>query len=172
MAYARYAAADNKADLFNRVAPGWTIGGTPFIRKKFIGISNCTQGWYVYNLTGLTVVLPDKGEIELRDDQTDGAPLNANCVSTYVEYRGSRWHATDGSGAIFISDVDNGVVSGNMAGTLITADGMRYRFENTTGGLTGAFTRCVSITDRNGNRISINYYVDSGNPNHITTRLY
>ena len=169
MVYARYAVADNKADLFNRVAPGWTIGGTPFIRKKFIGISNCIQGWYVHNLTRLTVVLPDKGEIELRDDQTDGAPLNANCVSTYVEYRGSRWHATDGSGAIFISDVDNGVVSGNMAGTLIAADGMRYRFENTTGGLTDALARCVSITDRNGNRISINYYVDPGNPNHITT---
>ncbi|HVS20573.1 MAG TPA: hypothetical protein VHD88_01930 [Pyrinomonadaceae bacterium] len=68
--------------------------------------------------------------------------------------------ATNGSGAIFISDNDNGVVNFDLTGTLITSDGMRYRFQ--TGG------RCVSITDRNGNQILINRSSDP-NTNHYET---
>jgi RHS repeat-associated protein len=44
-----------------------------------------------------------------------------------------------------------------LAGVLITADGMRYRFNNATvpsGVITG---RAESITDRNGNKITISY---------------
>jgi hypothetical protein len=137
----------------------------PLLRKQFIGINGCVQGYYVYYLTRLTVVLPDKGEIELRDDLFDGAPVYAGCVSTFVENRGQRWHATDGSGVIFISDNANGVVNNDLTGTLITPDGMRYRFQN-AGGYWG---RCVSITDRNGNQITINRYTDPLNPAHITT---
>jgi YD repeat-containing protein len=100
--------------------------------------------------------LPDKGEIELRDDLNDGAPLYAGCSPTFVEYRGRRWHATDGSGIVFISDNDNGVVNSDLAGALITGDGMRYRFVT----IGGVFGRASSVTDRKGNQITINYSTD------------
>jgi hypothetical protein len=99
MAYAHYAAADTYEDIYFRVAPGWTIGALPLLKRQNVGITPCPgTGSAVYILEKLTVVLPDKGEIELRDDQLDGAPAFTNCVAP--EYRGSRWHATDGSGAI------------------------------------------------------------------------
>ena len=44
-------------------------------------------------------------------------------------------------------------------------DGTRYRFQNAVGHL----GRCVSITDRNGNRIIINRHTDPLDPAHITT---
>src|SRR5882672_3599586 len=165
MAYARYGGADFSEDIFNRVAPGWTIGGTPLLRKGGSAINQCTQGYYLYDLTKLTVILPDKGEIQLRDDLHEGVPLYRGCSPTFVEDRGQRWHATDGSGIIFISDNANGVVNNDLAGTMITPDGMRYRFQNAVGKL----GRCVSITDRNGNQITINRYTDPLDPPHITT---
>jgi len=136
MAYARYAAGDTYEDIFFRVAPGWVVGGMPLLKRQNVGITPC-PGLYnaVYVLEKLTVVLPDKGEIELRDDYSDGAPFYTNC--SVSEYRGQRWHATDGSGIVFMSDVDNGVALGSLAGTLITGDGMRYRF--TTMGVPAAY---------------------------------
>jgi hypothetical protein len=163
MAYATYGAADTFEDLFNRVAPGWVTSGTPVMKTQGVGISPCNNGYSVYYLVKLTVVLPDKGEIELRDDQSDGAPFYTNCTGS-VGYRGRRWHATGGSGVIFISDNDNGVTNGDLAGTLVTSDGMRYRF-TTTGNIVSA----TSVTDRNGNQITINRYVDPNNSSHITT---
>jgi len=152
MAYASYAAGDSYEDIYFRVAPGWTIGGLPLLKRQTVGITPCPGGYGSnYILEKLTVVLPDKGEIELRDDQTDGAPFLTNC--TTAEYRGARWHATDGSGAIFISDVDNGIVNSNLNGTLITADGMRYKFAT----ISGLLARVSVITDRNGNQILINH---------------
>src|SRR5882672_8802946 len=154
MAYARYAAGDTEMDLFNRVAPGWVVGGMPLLKRQSISFPGC-QSYSLYGLNKLTVVLPDKGEIELRDDLTDGAPLYMGCTPN-GEYRGQRWHATDGSGIVFISDVDNGVALNSLAGTLITGDGMRYRFTN----VSGLLGRASSVTDRNGNQITINYSTD------------
>src|SRR5258706_8300321 len=69
-------------DIYNRVAPGWTIGSAPLLRARGMGIyshlnnsTGCTD--YTYVLVKLTLILPDKGEIELRDDSTNGAPLGA-----------------------------------------------------------------------------------------------
>ncbi len=172
MVYARYGAGDFEEDIFNRVAPGWTIGGTPLLRVQHNGInSSCAGGYYLYRHTKLTVILPDKGEIQLRDDLNEGVPLYTGCAPTFVENRGQRWHATDGSGIIFISDDANGVVNNDLAGTLITPDGTRYRFQNAVGsiGTLAHLARCVSITDRNGNRIIINRYTDPLDPAHITT---
>jgi hypothetical protein len=126
--------------------------------------------------------MPDKGEIELRDDYTEGAPHLAgtrpntgNC-KWYDQYRGRRWHAADGSGIIFISDVDNAIVNGDMTGVLITADGMRYRFENAT--VPGPYIltgRATSITDRNGNKVTITYpsndEVDYTDPLNRVTKI-
>jgi hypothetical protein len=103
-------------------------------------------GCFNYGLHKLTLNFPDRGEIEFRDDATDGAPLPLNCTTQQTASRGTRWHATDGSGAIFINDVDNGVglfPSSNLSGTIIFADGTRLG--STTNG---------AIVDRNGNKIT------------------
>ena len=173
--YASYAEAENTIDFYNRLGPGWTIGAQPFLRARTIGIgpipNSCVP---TSKLTKLTLILPDKGEIELRDDVTDGAPIgvpqNSGCL--YRDgYRGSRWHAADGSGLIYISDVSNGPVQGFLAGVVITSDGTRYRFDDASGvpfpGALGVL-RCNSITDRNGNVITISY---PGNEVRYTDQL-
>jgi RHS repeat-associated protein len=168
VAYAAYGAGEFSTNYHSRLSPGWTVGIAPWMSSRSFGIDPVVHPGCGYNryLTKLTVTLPDKGEIELRDDYTDGAPHLAttkpntgNC-KWYDAYRGRRWHAADGSGVIFISDADNGVVNSDLAGVLITADGMRYRFVN--GGGTGYVTdvilaRATSITDRNGNTITVTY---------------
>jgi RHS repeat-associated protein len=182
--YADYADFANREDIYLRVTPGWTIGGVPYLRGQGVPIlpEAPTSGLlgYQYALTKLTLVLPDKGEIQLRDDDTDGAPLLATLAppgqtpSTgannylYDQPRGATWHATDGSATVFVSDQGSvGVSGGDLSGTIITGDGMRYHFINITyqsgSGLYYAaesisnLARCDSVTDRNGNTITISY---------------
>jgi hypothetical protein len=155
-AYADYANIDGYVDLFERVGPGWTIGAAPMIFNRIVPINKLPPigpfgGCYTFTVSKLTLMLPDKGEIEFRDDAYDGAPLSSDCGGLAAGVsRGRRWHATDGSGTIYISDIDNAAAErfGNLSGVVITADGTRYRF---------AGSRCTSITDRNGNRIDITY---------------
>jgi len=164
--YASYGAGDFLHDWHYRLTPGWNVGIAPLLHASSFGIDPLTYPGCGYNryLTKLTLSLPDKGEIELRDDYTDGAPHYAgtnpntgNC-KWYDQYRGRRWHAADGSGLVFISDVDNAIVNGDFTGVLITADGTRYRFENAV--VPGPYIgigRATSITDGNGNQITITY---------------
>ncbi|HEX7330819.1 MAG TPA: hypothetical protein VF290_04920, partial [Pyrinomonadaceae bacterium] len=140
------------------LVPGWTLGigmhlSSNLVRIKRI-VSGPSAGCYTYGLHKLTLNLPDKGQIEFRDDATDGAPLLLNCQTQQTTSRGTRWHATDGSGTIFINDVENGVglfPFPNLSGTIIFADGTR--FGSTTNG---------ALVDRNGNRLSYtpNGYLD------------
>ena len=171
VAYAVFAEGDDNVNLTQHIAPGWTIGFAPLLKVRGIPIQVIPNQpntpnicGSTYGLVRLTLILPDKGEIELRDDLTNGAPLAAqlDSVGCYNMdgYRGRRWHATDGSGTIFISDVDNGVSRGDLNGVLITADGTRYRFSG------GSYFQdlkrmlgdgvATSITDRHGNQILIN----------------
>src|SRR5688572_9442396 len=110
VAYADY---DNQSSFAGASAPGWTLRAGVYLSSRFVRISRIMSGpsvgCYTYGLHKLTLNLPDKGEIEFRDDATDGAPLLLNCSTQQTASRGTRWHATDGSGAIFINDVDNGV---------------------------------------------------------------
>src|SRR6266849_4678085 len=171
---AGYAVYDDPAaamDIYNRVAPGWTVGSAPLLRARGTGIyshhnnvTGCTD--FTYVLVKLTLILPDKGEIELRDDSTNGAPMGAIAGSNQCRdmdgWRGWRWHATDGSGTVFIADSNNGVSFGNLNGTLITGDGTRYRFQDSGPGsfqsaYLNDFRRATSITDRNGNQVNITY---------------
>lgn len=150
--YADFARLDDYVDLFNRIGPGWTVGVAPMIFNRIVRINRITSGQqvgcYTYTLARLTLMLPDKGEIEFRDDNYDGMPLSSDCSGYVAASRGTRWHATDGSGTVFINDVDNGVANYNTSGTVITAEGMRYHF-------TGE--RCDWIKDRNGNKITFDY---------------
>jgi RHS repeat-associated protein len=150
---------------------GWHLGAAPIISAQGVGITaqacpGTSCGGYLKGLTKLTIKLPDKGEVELRDDLYDGAPLgtspDGSGIARLDGNRGQRWHATDGSGTIFISDNANGVVKGDLNGLLITGDGTRYRFQMTYAGTPmtlnmSVAARCYSITDRNGNQISISY---------------
>ena len=159
--YASY--DDALGDYYSKIAPGWSIGAQPLLKAQRIGIGTSTNGLPHYTLTKLSMVMPGGGEVELRDDWTDGAPIPVpqNATYTYMDgYRGRRWHATDGSGLIFISDGEPGPAQGAMSGTVITADGTRYRFEDggTAGAIPGSrLARCQRITDRNGNYIQISY---------------
>ena len=125
VAFALYDDPNAALDIYQRVAPGWSIGAVPVLRVRGMGIdtANIANGCganYLKVLVKLTLILPDKGEIELRDDQTDGSPLGALADAGGCRdmdgNRGQRWHATDGSGVVFISDVDNGVINGDMNG--------------------------------------------------------
>jgi len=178
VAYAQYADIFNFMDITSPVAPGWTIGAAPTLIMRGEGINNNTTnicaGDFRFALTKLTVTLPDKGEIQLRDDVTNGAPLAAQVDPTMGDCtardgnRGQRWHATDGSGVVFVSDTTNGIVRGDLNGVLILSDGTRYRFAGVTTVPPGSpplnlmggakvLARATSITDRNGNLISITY---------------
>jgi hypothetical protein len=181
--WAEYADIENLIDIYSRVAPGWTIGAVPTLIARGSGIgdnSSTCAGDFNYALTKLTVILPDKGELQLRDDVSDGAPLPAQAVSfpgCFLDdgYRGLRWHATDGSGAVFISDPGADVTRGNLNGVLVTADGTRYRFSSTSTGYGGSvdtiknLARAASVTDRNGNLIAITY--PNGNEVDYTDQL-
>ncbi len=173
VAYAVYDDPDAGLDIYQRVAPGWTIGAVPMLRVRGVGMysvhnpsNGCTD--FINVLVKLTLVLPDKGEIELRDDLTNGEPSSglpdAYGCRTMSAYRGRRWRATDGSGTVFISDADNAVVNGDLNGTLVTGDGTRYRFANTIPPFDFAMSsylrgmaRANSVTDRNGNILNISY---------------
>lgn len=153
-AYADYTQGDSLADFFQRVGPGWTVGAAPIIFNRIVLINKLppggsNSGCYTHVVPKLTVMLPDRGEIEFGDDRFDGEPLPITCAGVPVS-RGKRWHATDGSGTIYISDIDNAGAErfGDLSGVVITADGTRYRFNG---------SRCESITDRNGNQINITY---------------
>ena len=162
-----YGQAQYDMDFFCRLTPGWTYGAAPFLRAQGVHIrpagGSCD---YYYALVKLTLVMPDKGEIELRDDAFDGEPRPAQTTGSCLARdanRGLRWHATDGSGTIFVSDSGSGGVSyGDLRGTIITADGTRYHFVNWDypGSIQDTrqihnLARCDLITDRNGNFVQV-----------------
>jgi RHS repeat-associated protein len=147
VAFADY---DNQSSFAGAATPGWSLRGGIYLSSRFVKIgrvmSGPSVGCYTFGLHKLTLNLPDRGEVEFRDDATNGAPLLLNCSTQQTASRGTRWHATDGSGAIFTNDVDNGVglfPSPNLSGTIILADGTRLG--STTNG---------AIVDRNGNKIT------------------
>jgi YD repeat-containing protein len=116
----------------------------------------------------LTLVLPDKGEIELRDEPYNGAPINPTTGSDGCRCQDGasherRWHSTDGSGIVFMNDNNNGVVNGDLAGVVITADGTRYHFVNTSSGTpppsayVNSIGLCDWVRDRNGNKVVIQH---------------
>ena len=170
-----YGQAQYDMDFFCRLTPGWSYGAVPFLRAQGVHIrpagGSCD---FHYALVKLTLVMPDRGEIEFRDDAFDGEPKPAQSFGSCFAgdaNRGTHWHATDGSGTIFVSDTaSNGVSYGDLSGTIITADGMRYHFTNWDYPGTIQDTRqihylarCDLMTDRNGNFVQISY------PNNLKT---
>ena len=118
-----------------------------------------------YVLTRLTFTSQNGSEIEFYDQQTGGTPahytgiLGSQVCSNHpvAENRGSVWRASDGSGMTFIShsnlverptDTGDGVYP--ISGKLLFPDGTVYRFDGAG--------QISDITDRNGNKVSFNYF--------------
>ena len=117
--------------------------------------NNLSCRWYSKTLSRLTFSASDGTEYELRDQLTNGQPLDSTC--TQGAYRGTVFITADGSAATFVSDTaiyDNPAVNAfgahgfSVSGYLMLRDGTRYRIDNSN----------VSwIRDRNGNKISFSY---------------
>jgi YD repeat-containing protein len=112
---------------------------------------------YLHTLTRLTFIGPDGTEYELRDQSTNGQPLNyVSCNNNFVgASRGTAFTTSDGSSITFVSDstiydnteIDNGLVL-YPSGYLLMPNGTRYRID---GGLVSW------IRDRNGNKLTFTY---------------
>jgi YD repeat-containing protein len=103
---------------------------------------------YEHRLTRLTFVAPDGTEYELRDQQTNGQTLTANCSGS-IGSRGTIFTAADGSAVTFVSDT---TITDNFdqypSGYLKFRNGLIYRIDSGS----------VSwMRDRNGNKISFSY---------------
>jgi RHS repeat-associated protein len=121
-------------------------GGT----RDYVNAGGCG---YVHRqtLTRLTFTAPDGTEYELRDQQTNGQPVNGICG--YYD-RGTVFVTADGTGATFISDnnitdypYDNpGDLS--VSGYMMLKDGSRFRI------IDGDISW---MRDRNGNKLAFTY---------------
>jgi RHS repeat-associated protein len=123
-------------------------GGT---KDYVIGGGGCTGYVHRQTLTRLTFIAPDGTEYELRDQGTNGQPVNATCPGLNRE---KVFNTADGTSATFISDSD--IVDypydnpGNIppSGFMMLKDGTRYRIDNGN----------VSwMRDRNGNKLTFTY---------------
>ena len=135
-------------------APVYSIGRMEMrqggSRDFVLGSGGCG---YIHRqtLTRLTFTAPDGTEYELRDQATNGQPVNATCTAYN---RGAIFVTSDGSAATFISDsnifdyqYDN---PGNAApsGYMMLRNGTRYRVD---GG------KVTWMRDRNGNKLTFTY---------------
>jgi RHS repeat-associated protein len=121
-------------------------------------VAGCAGPFFTKTLTRLTFAAPDGTEIELRDMQTGGQPLQGGGCLGGGPSRGRTFISADGSAMTFISDADIYDDSNphfpNViypSGYLMLRDGTRYRID---GGKTSW------IRDANGNQVSFTY---SGN---------
>jgi YD repeat-containing protein len=137
---------------------GWSISKGPAIKVRMVDMDPLVAGkpeksGYQYVMTKVWLVLPDGSEVEMRDVATNGAPALTQDDGTGYHpridrNRGRVWRSTDGSAITYVTDDDNGVATGLLAGWVYLADGTRLRLGN--GG------KCKEIIDRNGNRLDIN----------------
>ncbi len=132
---------------------GWKLSAGPKLKRRAVEIDPYTagcsdSGCYKYVLTKLWITLADGSEVEIRDADTNGAPYLRPSQTSVDRDRGRIWKSTDGSFITFVTDANNGVVTGDLDGWAFLSDGTRMRFED---GL------CIQIIDRNGNKLTIDY---------------
>lgn len=115
------------------------------------------NGYYIYRqtVTRLTFSAPDGTEYEMRDQQTNGKPIQqALCGSAFN--RGKVFVTSDGSAATYISDTDitdiyyNMLYDHDLNGYLLLRDGTRFRVEA---------GKIKWMRDRNGNKLTFTYDV-------------
>lgn len=168
--YARFDEGSMSSPNRLTLGSGWSISLGPALKMRRVNIGghpcsgtiNSRNTCYDWVLTKLSLVLPDGGEVELRDQYTQGAPHYVGGVyGAGDRWRGRVWQAGDGSAATFVSDADNGVVNDQLAGWVFLADGTRLRMEADQ---YGQSAHCIKIADRNGNFVTIDQ-----NPTTYTT---
>lgn len=102
-------------------------------------------------LTRLTFTAPDGTEYELRDQATNGQPVNATCTA---HNRGTVFVTGDGTAATFVSDADifdyqyDNPANYPPSGYMMLRDGTRFRID---GG------KVMWMRDRNGNKLTFTY---------------
>lgn len=117
-------------------------------------VIGCASPFFTRTLTRLTFTAPDGTEIELRDAQTGGEPLQgAGCFGG--PSRGKIFVSADGSAATFVSDAEifderqphfpNVIYP---SGYLMLRDGTRFRIDS---------GKTSWIRDSNGNKTSFTY---------------
>ena len=156
---------ENEINSYSPKQTGWhpySGYGVGQLTGRHLGLHISTlfggQQYYSKTLARLTFSTADGTEYELRDQLSDGAPLNS--TSTQGAYRGTVFVTADGTAATYISDTpiyDNPQININgprffgtadLSGVLMLRDGTRYRID---GG------QVSSITDRNGNKVIFTY---------------
>lgn len=102
-------------------------------------------------LTRLTFTSPDGTEYELRDQGTNGQPINATCTAYN---RGTVFVTSDGSAATFIADANifdyqyDNPANAPPSGYMMLRNGTRFRVDG--GNVTW-------MRDRNGNKLTFTY---------------
>jgi hypothetical protein len=139
------------------IRPGFSPGvlqgrqsGTP----PAYAAEGCSGPIHVKTLTRLTFTGPDGTEVELRDKQTGGQPIQGGGC-TGGPSRGKVFVSADGSAMTFISDADihdeRQPQDPNViypSGYLLNRDGTRYRINS---------GKVDWIRDANGNKVSFSY---------------
>lgn len=125
------------------------------------------NGYYIYRqtVTRLTFSAPDGTEYEMRDQQTNGKPIQqALCGSAFN--RGKVFVTSDGSAATYISDTDitdlyyNGLYDHDLNGYLLLRDGTRFRVEA---------GKIKWMRDRNGNKLTFTHDVNQDPYGRLTS---
>src|SRR5690349_2625432 len=134
-------------------------------------------------LTRLTFTAPNGTEYELRDQATNGQPVNATCTAYN---RGTVFVTADGSAATFISDTNifdyqyDNPADIPPSGYMMLRDGMRFRVDN--GNVTwmrdrngnkltfvyDSYQRMTSVTDSLNRQVTVNYSAGGGAYQEIT----
>jgi RHS repeat-associated protein len=156
---------ESEINSYSPTQSGWTPYsgyGAGKLTGRHFGLmtsSNFSCTWYSKTLSRLTFSTADGTEFELRDQLTDGQPLNSTC--TQGAYRGAVFVTADGSSATFISDTavyDNPAINVfgprgfSVSGYLMLRDGTRFRID------AGSITW---MRDGNGNQLSFAYDANS-----------
>jgi RHS repeat-associated protein len=157
-----YNVVNNPGIPYYRGGPGYrplTVYGKTTARDSGFFCQVDYAHWREW-LTKLYIGLPDGGEIELRDTNTDGAPYLGYCWESYGINRGTTFASNDGSGFTFVSnsaivDTNSNLPNGTEYPTYIpSVSGMLYRKNGVSYKIVNGGVEWME--DRNGNRTTFN----------------
>jgi len=154
-------------------------GGT---RDYVLGSGGCG---YIHRqtLTRLTFIAPNGTEYELRDQGTNGQPVNATCTAYN---RGTTFVTADGTAATFVADSNifdyqyDNPANASPSGYMMLRDGTRFRVDG--GKVTwmrdgngnkltftyDIYQRMTSVTDSLNRQVTITYNTGAGTYDQIT----
>lgn len=164
------------------LAPGWDLHLGRMVGRQSSWQDTVNGTTNSYTLSTFTFSAPDGTEYNFRDDLTDGQPLAAANKDTPNQSRGKKFHSTDGTAAMFISNDD--VVDIPFAlhqykiypdGVVVLRDGTRFilargkvKEQHDRNGNIARYeyigARLRTITDSIGRTITIDYIEEATQP--------